>query len=138
MNYDLDAAATHLSNAYGYLNTGEMQPVVPSAEIVNAMTNKGYILLWNRIRASTEVQLFGRLHRDICNVSLYMLPGVRLQIRLTKTRTRFYLRNKSVYLKTIFKYLDTQLLVRRVKPNPAIFLAHTVTLKNRGISRAIT
>jgi len=39
---------------------------------------------------------------------------------------------KSVHSKTVFKYLDAQLPVRRVKPNPDILLAHTATLKNRG------
>jgi len=30
MNYGSDAAATHLSNAYWYLDTGDMQPNAPS------------------------------------------------------------------------------------------------------------
>ena len=60
-----------------------------------------------------------------------MLPAVRLQIRLTKAGTSFYLMTKSVDSKTVFKFLDTQCLVRRVSPNPAIMLAHA-TLKNRG------
>ena len=32
------------------------------------MTNKRFILRWNRINASREVPLFGQLHSDICNV----------------------------------------------------------------------
>ena len=56
-------------------------------------------------------------------------------MRLTKPRPSFYLINKSVDSKTVFKFLDAQLLVR---PNPAILLAHTATLKNKGFSRAIT
>jgi len=40
--------------------------------------------------------------------------------------------NKSFVSKTVFKFLDAQLLVRRVRPNHAILLAHTATLKNRG------
>jgi len=72
-----------------------MQPVDPSAENVTAMTNRAFILRLNRISASREVELFGRLHSDICNVPLYLLPGVRLQIRLTSSRPSFYLMNKS-------------------------------------------
>jgi len=59
MKYGSDAAASHLSNTYWYLDTGEMQPVGPSAENVTAMTNKGFILRWKRITASREVHLFG-------------------------------------------------------------------------------
>jgi len=65
MTYGSDAAATHLSNAYWYLDTGDLQPVDPSAENITAMTKKGLILRWSRISASREVQLFGRLHSDI-------------------------------------------------------------------------
>jgi len=62
------------------------------------------------------------------NVLLHLLPGARLQISL----------NKSFDSKTVSKFLDSQLLVRRVRPNPAILLALTATLKNSGVSRAIT
>jgi len=34
LTYGSDAEATHLSNAYWYLDTGDMQPVDPSAENV--------------------------------------------------------------------------------------------------------
>jgi len=60
MTYGSDFAATNLSNAYWYVDIGDMQPVDPSAENVTAMTNMGFILRWNRISASREVQLFGR------------------------------------------------------------------------------
>jgi len=39
---------------------------------------------------------------------------------------------KNVDSKTVLKFLDAQLLVRRVMSNPTILLAHTTTLKNRG------
>jgi len=40
LTYVPEAAATLLSNAYWYLDTGDMQPVHPSAENLTAMTNK--------------------------------------------------------------------------------------------------
>ena len=52
-----------------------MQPVDRSAENVAAMTNKGFILRWNMISASREVELFGRLHSDICNVNTGLAAG---------------------------------------------------------------
>ena len=62
----------------------------------------------------------------------YKMPGVWLQFWLTKARPRSYLMNKSVDSKIVFKFLDAQLLVRRVRPNPAILLTHNSTLKKRG------
>ena len=91
-----DAAATHLSNAYCYHDIGDMRPVDLSAQNVTAMTNRGFILCWKRISAIREIQLFGRLHTDICNVPLYLPPGVMLHIRLTKAQPNFYLMKKNV------------------------------------------
>ena len=94
--YGTDTAANHLSNAYWYLDTGNMQPVDPSAKTVTATANWGFILRWNRISGRRKVQIFGRLYSDICNMPLYLVPDVRLQNRLTKARPSFYLMNKSV------------------------------------------
>jgi len=96
--------------------------------------NGGFISRLNRLIASREIHFCGRLHSDICNASLYLLPGFRLHIRLTKTPPSFNLINKSVDSKTVFKFLDTQLVIRPVRPNPAILLAHISTL-SKGILR---
>jgi len=130
MTYGTDAVATHLSNAYRYLDTGVMQPTDPSAENLTATANRGFIICWNRLSASREVQPFVRLHSDICNVPLYFMPVIRFQVRLTKARPRFYQMNMGVDSKNVFKFLVAQLLVRPVKPKPAILLAHISTLKN--------
>jgi len=137
MTYGTDAAVKHLSNAYWYLDTGDMQPVHPSAENVTTITNRGFILRWNRISASREVQLFGRLNSDICNVPLYLLPGVRLQISLTKAPPSFTLMNKSVHSKNVFKFLDAQLLVSRVTPKTRHNVGSHCDTEKQGESRAL-
>ena len=64
-----------------------------------------------------------------------MLSNVRLQIKLTKARSSFYLMNKDKESKVIFKYTDAHLLVKRVRPNPAILAAHNQT--KQGDTREI-
>jgi len=54
------------------------------------------------------VQLYGRIHSDICIVPLYLVPGVRMQIKLTKA-------------KPVFKFLDAELLVNHVRPSAIAF-----------------
>jgi len=132
MTYGTDAAVTHLSNAYCYL---DMQPSDHSAKTLTATSKRGFITRWNRLSASGKVQLFRRLHSDVCNVLLYLLPDVRLQIQLTNAPPSFCLINKSVDSKTVFKFLDPQLLVRRVRPNPATLLAHNSTLIKGSLAR---
>jgi hypothetical protein len=93
--------------------------------------NKGSIARWNRIKQSKEVQLYGRLYCDICTVSQYSFPGVRLQIGLTKAKQM----NKSTDSKTYFKFIDAQLLVNRVRPNPTFLLVHNTALSKGCLVR---
>jgi len=120
MTYGSDAASTHLSNAYWYLDTGDMHPVDPSAENMTAMTNRESPFVGTGL---ARVGKYSYLVDNIvtyltCPVPLYLLPDVRLQIRLNKTRPSFYLMKKRVDSKTVFKFLDAQLRVRCVRPNP--------------------
>jgi len=81
------------------------------------------------------LKIFGRLHCDLFNVTLVLLPGVSLQIRLTKARPSFYMMSKEAGSKTIFKFLNAQLLVKRGKPEPVTLLAPTATLNTRALAR---
>ena len=91
-----DAASTHLYNSYCYLYIADMRPCDPMAETHIYDTNDGFIARWSRLGGSRDVQIFGRLHTDPCNVPLFLLPRIQLQIKLTKTRPGFYLMNKTV------------------------------------------
>jgi hypothetical protein len=73
--------------------------------------------------------MVGRLHSDICNVATHLLSGVRVQVKMTKGRREFYLMNKYADYKVIFKFPDDQVLVKRVKTNYAILVAHTRALQ---------
>jgi len=100
-----------------------------------ATTDRGFNTRWKKLSVSKEVHLFGRLNIDILNVSLHLVPGGRLHIRMTKSRSSFFMMNKSVESKTVFKFLDAQLLVRHVRTNRAILLAHNSTLSKRSLAR---
>jgi hypothetical protein len=79
--------------------------------------------------------MIGRIHSDICNVPIYLIPGVRLQIKFTKGKPSFFLMNKDAKSTTTFKFLDAQLLVRRVKANPAILSAHNTAMSQGCLAR---
>jgi len=78
------------------------------------------------------LQLFGRLHSDLFNVPLFLLPSVSLQIRLTKAS--FYTMSMEAASKTTFKFFDAQLLVKRVKPDVTP-LAHIATMNTGTFAR---
>jgi hypothetical protein len=112
-----------------------MQPSDPTEETHTTATNDGFIARWYRLSGSRDVQLLGRLHTDLCNVPLFLLLRLTLQIKLTKARPSFYLMNKSADTKTTFRFLDAYLLVRRVQPNPAILEAHEKALEKGSLAR---
>jgi len=130
--YGSDAAATHLTNAFWYLDDGDPLPCDPTAADAK---NKAFITRWNKIKQSKEVQVYGRIHSDMCNVPLYLIQGVRMQFKLTKARPNFYLMNKDAETKTVFKFLDAQLLVNRVRPSPCLLLAYNNALGKGAFAR---
>ena len=136
LTYGTDSAATHLTNTW-YRVIGDMLPCDPAAANVTATTNRGFITRWDKHSASKELQVLVRLHSDLFNLPLVLLPGVSLQIRLTKALPAFYMMSKEDDSKTSFKFLDAQLLVKRVKYDPVMLLAHNATL-NTGLSHGIT
>jgi hypothetical protein len=121
-----DAANKHLRTAGRYAVSGDLLACDPTAA---DSTNTGFIKRWNRQKQSKVTELYGRLHSDICNVNTFLLPGVRLQIKLTKANTSFSLMNKYFTSTTTFKFPDAELLVRRIKAEPKILLAHKETLR---------
>ena len=58
-----------------------------------------------------------------------------MQIKLTKAKRGFYLRSKEEDSKVVFKSLDAQLLVKRVRPNPVYLIAHNTALQAGAIAQ---
>ena len=124
LSYGSDATESHLTNSLWYLDNGYLLPCDSSAETIK---NMGFFTRWKRVNKRKEIQMYGRLHSDICNVPRFLPPGVRIQIRLTKAKPSFYLMNKDPESKVVFKFLVAQLLVNRVRSSPSILVAHEMT-----------
>jgi len=102
---------------------------------LTAVINRGSNTRCDKLSASKVLQLFGLLHSDLFNVPLVLLLGVSLQIRWTNARPSFYMMSKEAGSKTTFKFLDAQLLVKRVKSDPFTLLDLTATLNTRALKR---
>jgi len=126
LSYGIDVAISHLTNSYWYKDVGDMMPCDPTKA---ESTNTGFIDRCNRQKQSKEIEMYGRIHSDICNVPKSLLPGIKLQIKFTKDKPSFYLMNTAADSKTTFKFLDAKLFVRRIRANAQTPLAHEETLK---------
>ena len=123
--YGSDATNSHLTNTYWYLGKGDVLAGDPTS---TSIKNRGFVKRWERQKQSKVIELYDRLHADICDVSQFLLSGVRMQIRLTKAKDDFYLMNANAETKATFKFLEAELIVRRIRPSPKISIAHNETL----------
>jgi len=126
LSYGNDEASSHLTNNYRYKDAGEMLPCDPTKA---ESTNTGSIDILNGQKQSKEIEMYGRIHSDLCNVPKFLLPGVRLQIKFTIAKPSFYLMNTKADSTSILKFLDAKLYVRSIEAHPSILFAHDDTLK---------
>jgi len=90
--------------------------------------NGGFCARWNRLKESQTVEMCGRLHSDICNVPLFLLNGVKIQIKLTKAKKAFYLLSDRADTKATFKFQEVLLYVKRIRPASSILASHNEAL----------
>ena len=57
-----------------------------------------------------------------------------MQTKLTKAKREIYAHSKDGGSNAVFKILEAQLLVKRVRPNPAYLLAHNTALQAGAIA----
>jgi hypothetical protein len=134
LTYGDDAAESHLTNAYWYKDEGDLLPCDPTGD-ETFTTNKGFFRRWDVQKQRKVIQILRRLDSDICNVTTNLLPVVRVQVKLTKAKREFYLMNKDAGSKLTFRFLDAQLLVKRVKAYPAILAAHNTALQAAALAK---
>ena len=85
LTYGTDAATTHLRNAMWIMEGGNMVACDPSSD--DGSKNKGFVTRWSPTKKSHEIEIYGRVNSDFCIVPVCLLPGVRVQIKFTKTKT---------------------------------------------------
>jgi hypothetical protein len=132
LSYGLDASNTHVTNSFWNKESGNFLPTDPLAANPAADANVGFGVRWDMVKHSKVLYLYGRLHSVICNVPRYLLPGLRIYIKLPKAKRALYLMNTDAALTTQFKFLDAKLYVKSVRAYPSILLAHNETL-NKGV-----
>ena len=72
--------------------------------------------------------MYGRLYSDICNVPLFLLNGVKIQIKLTKSKKSFYLLSNRADSNATFKFQEALLYFKRIRPATSILAPHNEAL----------
>jgi hypothetical protein len=133
LTYGHDAATSHLTNCFWYIDS------VPRGEALKAGdSNSGWKERFEKSKNSKDIVMYGKLHGDIFNISTLMIPGVNIQVKLTKSKESFYLLSESPDPKVKFQFLDATLYVRKIKSSPNILLAHSKALTKTNARYDVT
>ncbi|XP_063912035.1 uncharacterized protein F54H12.2-like [Zophobas morio] len=120
LNYGPAAKNSHLTCGLWYPDTaGSMD----SVEDANAGSKNRSVFT----KESKEVDLIGHLNCDLFNQNKFLINGVELRIKLVRSRNNFAL--MSAGTKGKIQINNATLLVRRVKINPTVMLAHAKALE---------
>ena len=89
--------------------------------------------------AKPTFDMIGPLHVDVFNQSKYMLNGVAMKVRMTRSKDSFVLMAKSDVTES-FKVdiLSAKLFVRKLKITPSLCLAHERILQQKTAKYPIT
>jgi hypothetical protein len=123
LTYGDDAKKTQLTSAlFAKDDAGEMNSVA----LVGGHVNNGYLTRRTYSTGSKMFDLMGRLHADIFFQNRYLLNEVTMKIKLNRSNDRFCLMSGDRYT---VKIVGAELLVRKVKLSPSVFLAHARALE---------
>jgi hypothetical protein len=88
-------------------------------------------------KSSATVELMGNIHHDLFNQDRFLLNGVEMRVKFIKTKDAFNLMSKDgAAMKS--KITDAQLLVRKVRVNSSVLLAHNRTLEKSHAKYPLT
>jgi len=88
--------------------------------------NKGYVTRKGMTGTSKQVELYGKLHSDLFQQDRYLLNNVDVKVILTRNKDAFCLMDDGTFK---IKVKELYLLVRKVRLNPAVRLAHVKALE---------
>ena len=95
-----------------------------------ATANNGYTQRKALAAESTEIDMMGKLHIDLTFQNRYLLNGVEVRLRLSRSKDLFCLHGNANLAQNKVSLKEVTLFVRKVKPNPAVQLAHVKALQH--------
>ena len=94
------------------------------------VTNLGYTKRKALAAESKEIDMMGKLHLDLFFQNRYLLNGVEVRLRLIRSNDLFCLHGNANQADNKVSLKEVTLFVRKVKPNPAVQLAHVKSLQH--------
>ena len=123
LSFGQDAKNSQLSALLWHRNTSEHFDT-------RGATNLGYTKRKALAAESKEMDMMGKLHLDLFFQNRYLLNGVEVRLRLIRSNDLFCLHGNANQADNKVSLKEVTLFVRKVKPNPAVQLAHVKALQH--------
>ncbi len=120
LNYGQEAKDTHLSSCM-WNNDDATKMEALSDE------NKGFKKRQGYTAESKAFDLIGKIHSDIFTQERYLISDVDVRVKLVRSKNSFSLMADTNFESKI-TIMDASLIIRKVKINPSILLAHAKAL----------
>ena len=137
LNYGTDAKKSRLQAAMYFIddNLTVSNPIPDSSSARNMGLKRRHGIC----TAKPTFDMIGPLHVDVFNQSKYMLNGVTMKVRMTRSKDSFVLMTKSDVTES-FKVdiLSAKLFVIKLKITPSLCLAHERILQQKTAKYPIT
>jgi hypothetical protein len=124
LSFNKSSKSTQLSTAMYYKDTaGRMDSIT----VVDATSNSGFMKRRELAAESRSFEVMGRLHGDIFFQERYIISGVNIKLKLSRSKDAFCI--MSNHAGRTVKILCAQFRVRKLKVSPSVALAHEKTLQ---------
>ncbi|XP_031342035.1 uncharacterized protein F54H12.2-like [Photinus pyralis] len=130
LNYGSEAKATHLGCSLWHNDTPKQMDTLTA-------DNKGFAIRQNATKLGKMVEMVGHVHADLFNQEKFLINGVEMKVKFVRSRDTFSLMAAAGSTYKV-KVVDASLLVRRMKINPVVLLAHTKALETTAAKYPIT
>ena len=126
LSYGPDAKASQLSSSMYYKDTaGAMDEI---AAVADDAPNKGLKARTLLTKGNRMVDMVGTIHSDLFFQDKYLLNNINLRVRLVRSKDAFCLMGANDATFKV-KIHECKLIVRKIRLNPSIFLAHAKALE---------
>ena len=123
LSFGQDAKNSQLSALLWHRNTSEHFDT-------RGATNLGYTKRKALAAESKKMDMMGKLHLDLFFQNRYLLNGVEVRLQLIRSNDLFCLHGNANQADNKVSLKEVTLFVRKVKPNPAVQLAHVKALQH--------
>lgn len=127
LNYGQDSARTHLKSSGWELDDNKFDSLTEN----NGMKTR--IDWFSKNNENGEIELYGKLHSDVFNVSRLLINNVDLKILLNLEKQSFFMMNSEADGEPQLKIMEATMYMRHITVNPSILLAHNNILSAKPV-----